>query len=251
MERDDGKDRFIMQFQTIASGSAGNCYFLTDGDSSLMIEAGVRKKVLVAKNIQLADLDGCLITHSHADHSKGVPCLIKSAVECFVSLGTAGELGVSGHRVHIVKAHEQFQVGQWKILPFDTIHDTAEPLGFLIQAPSGDKLLFATDTAYIKYKFRGLTHIAIECNFDSDLMREAVKNHETPSAVANRVYGSHMSLQTVKRMLAANDLSKVQEIHLLHLSDSNSDAGRFRNEIERQTGKPVCIAKSLNQEVYA
>jgi hypothetical protein len=51
-----------------------------------------------------------------------------------------------------------------------------------------------------------------------------------------------MSLQGVKRFLAAQDLRTVQEIHLLHLSDTNSDADRFQAEIERGFGIPTYIA---------
>jgi hypothetical protein len=53
---------------------------------------------------------------------------------------------------------------------------------------------------------------------------------------------SHFSLENVKRFLQANDLSRVQEIWLLHLSDGNSDETRFKREIQELTGKPVIIA---------
>ena len=42
--------------------------------------------------------------------------------------------------------------------------------------------------------------------------------------------------------LRANDLSRVKEIHLLHLSDRNSSANCFKKEIQSLTGKPVYVA---------
>jgi hypothetical protein len=51
-----------------------------------------------------------------------------------------------------------------------------------------------------------------------------------------------MSLETCKGFLRANDLSRVQEIWLLHLSDANSDAARFKREIQELTGKVVYVA---------
>jgi hypothetical protein len=36
-------------------------------------------------------------------------------------------------------------------------------------------------------------------------------------------------------------MAEVQEIYLLHLSDMNSDAARFRREIEQITGRPVTV----------
>jgi phosphoribosyl 1,2-cyclic phosphodiesterase len=35
----------------------------------------------------------------------------------------------------------------------------------------------------------------------------------------------------------------VREIHLLHLSAGNSDAARFKREIEEQTGRMVFVAE--------
>lgn len=240
-----------MIFQTIASGSRGNCYTLMDGKAqagrfhNLMLEAGLNEREVRRKNFLPSASQGCLITHSHADHAKGVPSLLKSAVDCYMSAGTAEELGVSGHRVHIIKSLNQFKIGGWTILPFETVHDTKEPLGFLIQAPSGDKLLFATDTGYVKYRFKGINVIAIECNFDEDTVRQAVLEKQTDPSAGKRLYGSHMSLQAVKRMLLANDLSMVREIHLLHLSDGHSDEKRFRDDIEKLTGKPTFVGQSL------
>ena len=63
-----------------------------------------------------------------------------------------------------------------------------------------------------------------------------------PVALKNRLLTSHFSLENVKEFLKANDLSRVQEIHLLHLSDGNSDAERFKREIMAVCGKPVYIA---------
>ena len=53
---------------------------------------------------------------------------------------------------------------------------------------------------------------------------------------------SHFSLENVKDFLRANDLSRVQEVWLLHLSDGNSDAERFKKEIMEVVGRPVYIA---------
>ena len=51
-----------------------------------------------------------------------------------------------------------------------------------------------------------------------------------------------MALENVKDILKANDLSKVNEIYLIHLSDGNSNAEQFKREIQELTGKPVYIA---------
>jgi phosphoribosyl 1,2-cyclic phosphodiesterase len=134
-----------------------------------------------------------------------------------------------------------FEIDSWYILPFDLVHDAAEPLGFV--CVSGDeRLLFATDTAYIKYVMPGLTHICIECNYDEETLSKNVIQGKIDPVLRQRVIENHMSLDRVKAMLSANDLSRVEEIWLLHLSDGNADAERFHKEIFWLTGRRVHVA---------
>jgi phosphoribosyl 1,2-cyclic phosphodiesterase len=190
------------------------------------------------------EIEACFVSHGHADHSKGVKDLLRiTAMEIYLSQGTRDELGLRGHhRLHTVKHGQQVQVGSMMVVPFSVIHDAAEPLGFLIATRDGDKLLFATDTHYIPHQFRNLSIIAIECNFDADLLKQNIESGLIHPDVGKGLWGRHMSFQEVKRFLGAQDLRTVEEIHLLHCSDHNSDADKFQFEIERMTGKPCYVA---------
>jgi phosphoribosyl 1,2-cyclic phosphodiesterase len=231
-----------MDIKVLASGSSGNCYYVSDGNSPVLIECGLPwKQIQQGINFRTSELAGCLVSHEHQDHCKAVKEVMKAGIDCYISQGAAEALGLSGHRLHIIKALQQFQLGGWAVLPFDTQHDSREPLGFLLANQDEDKLLYATDTYYLKYKFRGLTHILVECNYALDILQKNVATGLVPAAVKYRVLRSHFSLENVKDFLRANDLSKVLEIHLLHLSDNNSDAERFKREIQEISGKPVYV----------
>jgi phosphoribosyl 1,2-cyclic phosphodiesterase len=233
----------MIEFTPYASGSTGNCYRIDDGSTPLLLECGIPyKEIQKGLNFRVSEIVGCLISHEHQDHSKAVRDVMKAGIDCYMSAGTAEALGISGHRLHIIKAKQQFRIGTWTVLPFDTQHDAAEPLGFLLANQAGDKLLYATDTYYIRYRFRGLTHIAIECNYSLDILRTNVANGLVEPVLKSRILKSHFSLENVKQFLKANDLSKVREIWLLHLSDGNSDEARFKREIQELTGKMVFIA---------
>jgi len=176
------------------------------------------------------------------DHSKAVKDIMRAGIDCYISAGTAEALGLSGHRVHIIKAKQQFQVGTWTVLPFETQHDAAEPLGFLLANQDGERLLYATDTYFIRYRFANLNVIAVECNYSSDILKRNVEAGAVPKELKSRILKSHFSLENVKRFLQANDLSRVQEIWLLHLSEQNSCEKRFKEEVQKITGKPTYIA---------
>jgi phosphoribosyl 1,2-cyclic phosphodiesterase len=230
-----------MKMKVLASGSSGNCYFLQNQNETLIIECGIPyKDILKGLDFNISNALGCLVTHEHKDHAKAIRDIIKAGIDIYTSSGTASACAVFEYRVEHIKSEKQFSLGDFKILPFEIEHDALEPLGFLIQRNDFGKLLFITDSYYCQYKFSGLNHIMIECNFSSEILQES----QAPAYHKNRLLKSHFSLENVKDFLRANDLREVKNITLLHLSNGNSDAKLFKEEIEKLTGIPTYIAVS-------
>ena len=236
-----------MDIQVLASSSRGNCYRVSDGSTPLLLECGIPyKEIQRGLNYQVTMAGGCLISHEHKDHCKALSEVSnKAGVDCYMSQGTAEALGVAGHRIKLIRAMEQFTLGTWTVLPFDTQHDAAEPLGFLLASRTGEKLLFATDTYYIRYRFNGLTHIMVEANYADDILAANYASGSVPAQMQKRIMRSHFSLANVLKFLKANDLSRVEEIWLIHLSSDNAHEAEFEAAIQRATGKPVYIAQAL------
>ncbi|MBU9711101.1 MBL fold metallo-hydrolase [Evansella tamaricis] len=232
----------MIEIKALASSSKGNAYYVTDGVTPLLLECGISFRDIQKRlNFNTKDIRGCLVTHEHKDHSKAISEVMKAGINIYLSPGTANAIGAKGHRIKTVEAKRQFNIGTWTILPFDVEHDVSEPLGFLLANKQGDKLLFATDTYYIKYKFKGLTHLMVECNYSLDILNDNIANGSVPQVMKKRLLRSHMNLENFKEFLRANDLTKVQEIWILHLSDSNSDENRFKREVQELTGKLVYV----------
>lgn len=232
----------MIEVTALASSSKGNCYRVTDGHTPLLLECGINyREIQKGLNFQMSEVAACLVTHEHGDHCKAIKDVLKAGIDCYMSEGTAGAINVQHHRIKKVQAKQQFQIGTWTILPFDVQHDVSEPYGFLLANQVGDKLLFATDTYYIKYKFKGLTHLLVECNYSLEILNENILSGKVPQVMKKRLIRSHFSLENVKEFLKVNDLSKVEEIWLLHLSDSNSNAELFKKEIQQLTGRVVHV----------
>lgn len=222
-----------MKLITIASGSKGNCYLLETDSGSLLLEAGIPwKEILKGLNYDLSNVLACLVSHEHQDHSKAINDVLKAGIDVYTSKGTAEALNVKHYRLNTVKSKDQFQIGDFLVLPFNTEHDAAEPLGFLIKYQN-NKLLFATDTFYLRYKFLGLTHIAIECNYVRSVMEDMLDQGLVDINRVARTMKSHMSLEHLIDFLKANDLSNVQKLYLLHLSDDNSNIDIIKNEVRK------------------
>lgn len=233
----------MIEIKPLGSSSAGNAYYVTDGHTPLLLECGLRfKDIQRALNYRMSEIAGCLLTHNHSDHCKAAKDVMRSGMDLYASAGTLAAAGLSGHRAMIVQARKQFQLGTWTILPFDVEHDVDEPLGYLLANEDGDKLLFATDTFYIRYQFSGLTHLLIECNYSEAIVDENIIAGKIPVSMKRRLVRSHFSLENMKEFIRANDMSKVREIWLIHLSDTNSHAELFKREVQALTGCPVYVA---------
>lgn len=231
----------MVTIKSYGSSSAGNSYIISCGDTALMLEAGVHPKKMIGVN--WSTIKGCLITHEHGDHSKFADKLVQSVgFDIYSSAGTLEALPVASYRTKRLEAEKVAQIGDWKVLPFLVEHDVSEPFGFLILAPDGSKIVFATDTYFVRKKFIGVTHFMIECNYALDILDQNVSAGYIDNGRRKRLLTSHFELENVKTFLKSNDLSQVKETWLLHLSNQNSDEKRFKQEIQAITGTPVYIA---------
>jgi phosphoribosyl 1,2-cyclic phosphodiesterase len=235
-----------MKLKAIGSGSKGNCYILEGEAQTLLLECGLKwKDILKGLDYNVADVAGCLISHSHSDHSKSLNDVLKAGIDVYGIKDIF--TGVNFH-VHPIESGKQVSIGDFKVMPFALEHDVPS-LGFLIQCED-TKLVYITDTAYCRYKFKELTSILIEANYSEDLLNSNLYNDNIVLPVRDRVVESHMSLETCTEFLQANDLSKVKNIVLLHLSDNNSDAEMFKQKVEGLTGIPTYAAeKGLEIEI--
>ena len=231
-----------MEIRALASSSAGNCYVVSDGTTTLLLECGIRfREIQAGLRFKMKNLAGCILSHEHRDHSYAVADVMRAGVDVYASKGTAEALQLRGHRLRIVEPLQQVQIGTWTVLPFDAVHDSEEPLGFLLSSSAG-KVLYLIDSAYCRYRFRGLTHVMIECNYSIPLLLANALADRIHAAHKRRVLRNHMGLERVLELLRANDLSSVREIHLLHLSDQNSDEAQFKAAVAAATGKPVYVS---------
>lgn len=242
-----------MDLKIIGSSSKGNAYILENNQEALLIECGVNfYDIKRALEFNLRNVVGCLVTHEHGDHAKSMKDVISAGISVYASAGTINAMGVAeSHRAIKVKSGDVFAMGGFKVKAFDVKHDVTEPLGFVINHEETGNILFLTDSYYCEYNFDqvGLHNIIIEANYCKNILDQRVRDGANPQFLRDRVITSHMSLATCKQMLSANDLSQVNNIVLIHLSDGNSDAKRFKKEVEEQTGKQVHIADA-GQIIY-
>lgn len=233
-----------MRLKILGSGSSGNCYILENDHSSLIIECGINmKEIKRGLDFNLTKVAGVLISHEHKDHCKAVEDVIASGLNVYCSQGTWKKMNIGSRRVNIMNANTNYLVGHFSVIPFDVKHDCAQPFGFLIHHPECGTVLFITDSYYVPHRFKELNNIIVEANYCNAIVSRRKELNQIHDRVRDRVIESHMSIDTCKELLQANDLSAVNNIVLIHLSDGNSDAASFKKQIENLTGKTTHIAE--------
>ncbi len=236
-----------MNLKVISTGSIGNCYLLGNEQEAILLECGVNiNQIKKALNFNFKNVKGCLVTHEHNDHSKSIQQIVELGINVYSSKGTFENLKNQfvNHRKKTIESGVVFSIGNFKIIAFDVKHDAKQPFGYLIQHNNCGKVLFLTDTYFCEYTFKGLNNIIIEANYSKEIIDKKYGIDSNKEFLKNRILRSHFSLENCKDMLSANDLTNVNNIVLIHLSDTNSNEKEFKKQVETLTGKTTTVASA-------
>lgn len=241
-----------MRLTVFGTGSAGNAYALTAGGETLLLDAGLPIKRIVRAAGDWQAIAACLITHEHGDHAKAAADIARMGIKTIASAGTIAAIqpDPSVGLFTAIQAGKTMQVGGFTILAFETQHDAAEPLGFLIRSDAtGETVLYATDTYYLRHTFPGVNYWIVECNYLDEEVDEQAEDGNIAAELRNRLKKSHMSLRRLITALKANDLTKTRAIVLVHLSDGRSNERVMIQAIQRATGIEEVYAADAGQTI--
>lgn len=226
-----------MILRCIGSGSDGNSYALIDKDGKiLLLDLGLPKnKIVKAIDYRVSDIVGSAVTHGHGDH-----CLsVKDFENMGINVFTPYKKGMDFEGEHEERIHykcEEFDINAFALTNtsgrfMHTNNDGSECpcYGFLITHPDMGKTLYITDTELVKWRFSGINHILISCNYDKDLIP---KDHPAKE----HIFRGHMELQTVKEFVKANCSNALRNVILCHLSGDNADRDKMVAEVKQVAG---------------
>lgn len=235
----------MISIECFGSSSAGNCYRLksnVNGDE-IILDAGLPfKSIQRACRYNFLHLFGVLVTHQHGDHSKSVVDWLKLGHKVYMTKDTAQALHILDERTWVeIKPKQSFKIGCFTVLPFELEHDVPN-VGFLI-TDGDEKLLYITDTFYCKYTFKGVHRILVECNHSYEILKSKIHEDELSKQRMERLVKSHFALENVVKFLQSMDLTECKAIHLIHLSNENSNEEQFKSVVQAATGKLVIVEK--------
>jgi len=232
----------IMKVCVLASGSSGNCTFISTGTTRILIDAGLSAKKTTERLAEIGeraeDLDAICVTHEHGDHIQGLRVLQKkNGTKVYANAGTLQGIRTARQGGEVAccqfSTGSPFKIGDLLLEPFSVPHDAYEPVGFLVR--SGTYVLgLATDvgivTNLLREKLRTCHVVVIEANHDEELLHAASR----PWSLKQRILSNqgHLSNRASAGLIAEVAGEGLTHLFLAHLSSDCNHPDRVRQMFE-------------------
>ncbi|MBP7612369.1 MAG: MBL fold metallo-hydrolase [Paludibacter sp.] len=224
-----------LRFQSFGSGSSGNCYFIGNASTGILIDAGIGvrsiRKCLRNIGLDFDNIWGVFVTHDHADHIKAVGPLGEKHLIPIYSTRLVHEGIQKSYCVteklyssrKFIEKGQSVQVGDFKITAFSVSHDSTDSVGYTVEYKE-KRFTFATDLGYVGEEVAAhlvqADYMVLEANYDEQMLDLG----HYPIYLKNRIIAQtgHLSNEQAGRFLAANYNERTQHIFLCHLSKENN-----------------------------
>lgn len=225
--------------KVLYSGSTGNAAMLTDGKTTVLIDAGRSAKVLcnalLAAGTSPDAISAIFLTHEHSDHTSALEVFLKRhPVPVHVAGASAARLLArpGDHLRNAILAHPPLfshTVGQFNFQSFCTSHDSAESVGYRITYtdPADGSLHsigYATDLGIVapsvETALSGCEAIVLECNHDPEMLLTGPYPADLKRRIASRK--GHLSNPDCAAFASRLASCGMKRLLLAHLSETNN-----------------------------
>ncbi len=229
---------------SIASGSSGNCIYVGNGNTNVLVDAGISAKRigegLNTLGLSLSDIEAVFITHEHSDHISALPMLAKRHhLPMYATRGTIDALlngknktGIDPSLFNEVCPDSPVTINDITVDPIRVSHDAADPVCYRFfaegAADTGNERASAavcTDLGvyddYIIDRLKGVSALLLEANHDIRMLEAG----PYPYFLKRRISGEkgHLSNDTAGELLSSlMEDSKLRTVLLGHLSQENN-----------------------------
>ena len=163
---------------SLNSGSNGNCYYISNGEDAVLIDAGIScretEKRMQRLGLSMNIVRAIFISHQHSDHVNGLRVLSKKySLPVYITQPTHAyaRLVLDSERVRYFSNADTILIGAISVTAFLKRHDAADPHSFIVEC-SGVCIGVFTDIGSVcepLTRYFGQCHAAfLEANYDED-----------------------------------------------------------------------------------
>jgi ribonuclease BN (tRNA processing enzyme) len=207
--------------KSLASSSEGNAHILKIYKEdklrlTILLDAGIPHARIVQAN-DFNPINVCFITHKHKDHALSAEKLERMGAKMIQAKEDVNNYSFEGA----------------EITTFQVEHGECLCNGALIEDEEKNGLLYITDFTICKYSFktRKIKALMIECNYCNDKIQDAVNEGKEKEI---RQLNTHMSVENLTKVIPSIvNTEGLEEVYLMHLSDSYSDEDKMIEMIKK------------------
>lgn len=225
----------MFQLCSLASGSSGNCIYVGNDNTHILIDAGISgkriKEGLTSINIDPDNLDGILVTHEHSDHIKGLGVMARRhRIPIYLTSQTWSELKdnktvgkIDEALIRFIKPDKAFYVNKMEIMPFKTFHDATDSVCYTFNSDN-KKIGMVTDSGkfdeYMINHLRDSNLLYVEANHDVKMLESG----SYPYYLKRRILSDlgHLSNEHSTRLISEIIHKELSHVVLAHLSKENN-----------------------------
>lgn len=216
---------------SLNSGSNGNCYYISNGNDAVLIDAGLscrETEVRMSKmGLNIAKIRAIFITHEHADHIKGAQLLSsRHKIPVYLNHKThyKSHLKFKPELYHRIEPGVTIDVNGLSVTGFNKVHDAIDPYSFVI-AYNGITVGVFTDIGAV---CDNLTHYMRQCHaafLESNYDEEMLERGRYPLHLKTRIRGGfgHLSNKQALDFFLAHRPAHMTHLFLAHMSRDNND----------------------------
>lgn len=242
-----------MEIFVMASGSKGNMTLVKENDFHFFIDAGISYSKMVGKmNIygeSVEKVKTLFLTHEHLDHIAGLKTLLKQGniEEVFLTKGTfqalSNEIKELLPNIYIIKADEEINIKNLKIMPIMLSHDAFEPVGFVIENNDKKRLVLLTDTGYVDQSYYEVISNADVYILESNHDPKKLLNSSRPFSLKQRILGitGHLSNDDAASLMNRVVNNKKALWIVAHISDDCNDHYDIEKAIVEHFDNPLKV----------
>ncbi|NLL06799.1 MAG: MBL fold metallo-hydrolase [Clostridiaceae bacterium] len=259
----------MMKFCSLYSGSSGNCLFVSDGKTKILVDCGMSGKriieALVAIGENPSELSAVLVSHEHSDHIRGAGILSrKFDLPIYANENTWNAMEQALGPVNIKNRVcfdncKEFEIGNIYVKAFPIPHDAIDPVGFNFFLDN-KKVTTATDIGHMTNKLLsyllGSDLLLIESNHDIEMLKVG----PYPWPLKKRILGErgHLSNEMAGKVVAYLAKNGTKKFLLGHLSRENNfpelayqTVYNVLSENDISVGKDIMLSVALRDRVGA
>lgn len=247
-----------LQIASLNSGSNGNCYYIGNEESAVLIDAGLScretERRMSLLQLSLHKVKAIFISHEHTDHIKGLELLSqKYKLPVYISEKTLRNSRLRLPLAAAFNTNGTISIDNLRITSFGKKHDAADPCSFVVTHNEVNVGIF-TDIGVVcdqLIHYFGQCHAAfLESNYDEEMLETG----RYPFHLKRRISGGrgHLSNMQAFTLFREHRAAHLSHVLLSHLSRENNCPQKAMDLFRSDAGEVQIIVASRDEvsEVY-